>query len=115
MTWRGDLEGLTTSPVHCRLGHARSHSCVRNRLLLVAGFSSASGLKGDDVQYWHPLEFVERDVPSLGRVPVPERAKGQGWLDAFELNLSHLRRPEGTGTCGAEDQAPPDDEATLVQ
>ena len=107
MTWRGDLEGLTTSPVHCRLGHARSHSCVRNRLLLVAGFSSASGLKGDDVQYWHPLEFVEREVAGLGRVPVPEKAKGPAWLDAFELDLSHLHASGGGGACETDGQASP--------
>lgn len=57
--------------------------------------SAQSGLKGDDLQYWHPFSFIEREVSGLGdRIPVPERMGGPRWLDSFDLNLSHLSDTE---------------------
>jgi len=65
--------------------------------------SAASGLKGDDLQYWHPLTFVTREVRGLGRIPVPER-QGPPWLEAFELNLSHIKASRG-GQASCDDDA----------
>ena len=66
-------------------------------------FSSLSGLKGDDHQYWQPLEFAEQNVPGMeGAVPVPRR-RGPAWQPCFDVDLSHLGTvgPGCTAAAGA--------------
>ena len=56
-------------------------------------FSSASGMKGADHQYWEPLEFVDALVPGLMEggmnqhaiVPVPRRSPE--FRDCYELDI----------------------------
>ncbi len=57
-------------------------------------FSSKSGLKGDDHQYWEPLKFVDRTVAFpdgsvVEHVPVPTRSRPGGeWVDRFTVEVT---------------------------
>lgn len=60
--------------------------------------SSNSGLKGNDLQYWHPLTFVARNVAGLGHdIPVPERR--EAWLESFDIDIIHLGVDIHSETC----------------